>query len=265
MLSAAADARAADWVVAGVRDFDHTVGSIVPAVFEAYARVFHPASRRVDGDDVSVRWADVASANGRVMHQAAEWGSIAGTWRDDRNSVQPGVWEQPPATGGLPGDPARRLAGLLAEHTGDPEHCHFAVWDGHGVPTFHFFFPEGTPESARRRSEAATNARAQAWHALLDSAAPFSLPARGMSLLQGPLTAIEAFYEDFRDPPRLWWPSDRAWCVGGDVDLMTTYVGASGACVEALLADDELEALAVSVDQRITWDADEINPLPDQP
>jgi hypothetical protein len=35
----------ADWIVAGVRDFDYTVGSIVPAVFDAYARVFHPASR----------------------------------------------------------------------------------------------------------------------------------------------------------------------------------------------------------------------------
>ena len=37
------DVSAADWVVAAVRDFDHTVGSLVPPVFEAYARVLHPA------------------------------------------------------------------------------------------------------------------------------------------------------------------------------------------------------------------------------
>jgi hypothetical protein len=46
---------------------------------------------------------------------------------------------------------------------------------------------------------------------------------------------------------------------------MTTYVGASQACVAALLADDRLEVLAVSVDQKITWDADSINPLPAPP
>jgi hypothetical protein len=100
---------------------------------------------------------------------------------------------------------------------------------------------------------------------LLDGAASFGLPARGMSLLEGPLASIEDFYEDFRDPPCLWWPRDRAWCVGSDIDLMTTYVGASRACVEALLADNEIEALSVSVDQRVTWDADEINPLPAPP
>jgi hypothetical protein len=46
---------------------------------------------------------------------------------------------------------------------------------------------------------------------------------------------------------------------------MTTYVDGSRACVEALLAEDELEALAISVDQRVTWDADAINSLPEPP
>ncbi|HEY0516297.1 MAG TPA: hypothetical protein VGD00_04190, partial [Solirubrobacteraceae bacterium] len=48
-LTPAADATAARWIVEGVRDFDFTVGSIVPACFEAYARVFHPAG--LGGDD----------------------------------------------------------------------------------------------------------------------------------------------------------------------------------------------------------------------
>jgi hypothetical protein len=71
-LVAAADARAADWLVAGVRCFDYTVGSIVPAGFEAYARVFHPAWR-VDGTGRKrVRWSGVAAARGRVMNPVAE-------------------------------------------------------------------------------------------------------------------------------------------------------------------------------------------------
>jgi hypothetical protein len=43
VLVAAGDAKAAEWVMGGVRDFDGTVGSIVPSGFGAYARVFHPA------------------------------------------------------------------------------------------------------------------------------------------------------------------------------------------------------------------------------
>jgi hypothetical protein len=43
---------------------------------------------------------------------------------------------------------------------------------------------------------------------------------------------------------------------------MTTYVGGSRECIEALLDDDRLEVLPVSVDQGITWEADTVNPLP---
>jgi hypothetical protein len=86
-----------------------------------------------------------------------------------------------------------------------------------------------------------------------------------MRLLQGPLEASEDFYEFPACPPNLWWPDDRTWCVGTDIDLMTTYVGGSGACIEALVADVRLEVLRASVDQRVTWDADTINPLPAPP
>jgi hypothetical protein len=63
----------------------------------------------------------------------------------------------------------------------------------------------------------------------------------------------------------LWWPDDRAWCVATDVDLMTTYVGGSQSCVDALTADGDLEAMPVQPDQRITWDSDNLNPPPTRP
>jgi hypothetical protein len=79
------DVSAADWVVAAVRDFDHTVGSLVPPMFEAYARVFHPATRSVGlgaqaGQDVEVSWAQVAAANDRRAHAGMEWVAITGSW-----------------------------------------------------------------------------------------------------------------------------------------------------------------------------------------
>lgn len=40
--------------------------------FEAYARVFHPARRGKKDCSVEVSWAQVAAANHRVMHPAAE-------------------------------------------------------------------------------------------------------------------------------------------------------------------------------------------------
>jgi hypothetical protein len=269
-LSAGSDVHEVAWIRAALRDFDHTVGSIVPPIFDAYARVFHSAYRRADEDEAVVRWAAVAEANRRKMHPAAEWGSITGSWayRD-----QPGVWDREPETGALPGEIAGRLLATLSAHTRDRGGACFGVWDGWGAPTGMFFFTEDTPEAVRQRSQAAFDDEVAAWRGLVDNAAPFELPQRRMHLLSGPLVAIEDFYEHYdrpsslclRNPPSLWWPKDASWCVGTDVDLMTTYVGASGAAIEALLADDQLEVLAVPDSQSVTWQADTINPLPAPP
>jgi len=256
-----------------LRDFDYTVGFQVPPVFEAYARVFHPAWRSAGEDGVEVRWAEVAEANDRTMHSAAEWGSITGSWEYQYRSIQPGLWDQPPSTGELPREVAQRLAGILAEHANDPSMSFFAVWEGWGIPGPLFFVPQGTPDEARQHARDAFDAEVAAWRGLLDSAASLELPNRPMRLLQGQLRAIEDFYEPhdgpsslcLRNPPSLWWPADRSWCVSTDIDLMTTYVGGSKRAIEALLTDGQLEVLPVADDQSITWDADTINPLPDPP
>jgi hypothetical protein len=237
-LTTAADAGAADWVVADIAEFNHEVGSIVPGTFPAYARIFHPALRHGKGAS-EVRWAEIAAANGRVMHPAAEWGSITGSWEYQYRDSQSDVWDDPPDTGSLPSAQAERLAKVLAEYTKTPERCWFGVWEGVGD-------------------------LAEEWWA----APRFELPARGMLLLTGPIQAASRSLADEPWVSRsagLWWPDDRAWCVGTDIDLMTTYVGASAECVERLVADPSLEALPVPVDQRVTWDSDTVNPLPPAP
>ncbi|HTZ88347.1 MAG TPA: hypothetical protein VMB05_16910 [Solirubrobacteraceae bacterium] len=268
MLSGAPNINSAAWIPIAVRDFDHTVGSIVPPAFEAYARVFHPAARREGKREVPVSWTEVAAANERKMHPAAEWGSITGSWKYQYRSTQPGLWEQAPSTGELPREVASRLVSILVAHTRDPDHGYFGVWDGREAGEAIFLFKEGTPEDAKQRARDEHAAEVAAWRELLESGASFTASDRTMHLLQGPLPAIDEFYEGsglLRDPPSLWWPGDNAWCVGTDIDLMTTYIGGSREAVEALLGDEKLEVLAVPDDQRITWDADTVNPLPAPP
>jgi hypothetical protein len=181
-----------------------------------------------------------------------------------------------PSTGELPHQVARRLVAILSEHTDQPGSGFFGVWEGWGRGTVSFSFQKATPEELKRlerREREASDAALAAWHELIDSAATFAVPGRNLHLLHGPLVAIEDFYECYagpaslclRDPPSLWWPADEAWCVGTDIDLMTTYVGGSSSAIGALLADDELEVLPVADNQSVTWDGDTINPLPEPP
>jgi hypothetical protein len=228
------DVSPADWVVTGIRDFEYDVGSLVPQSFPAYARVFHPAYL----GEQEVRWAAVARANRRQPHHSMQWASITGSWRYMHGGAQPGVWDCEPTEGSLPARQAQRLAQLLATHTTSQDRCWFAVWDGFGalpIPR------EGIPR--------------------------VEMPQRPMLLLTGPLSAAATplAQPPFSQGASLWWPADRAWCVATDVDLMSTYVGGSRECIDELVADNELEAMPVSVDQRVTWDSDEVNPLPPLP
>lgn len=239
LLAIAADAGPADWVVTGLRGHAYDVGSIVSATFEAYARVFHPAGRAEGGSVVEVRWAKVAQANGRVMHPTAEWGSITGSWDCQYRKSQPGLWDYPPGTGELPTTVATRLAAVLADFTSAPGRCWFAVWEGWA-------------------------GLAPQW----DTAPRFDIPGRRMLLLSGPVGAVAvslAAQPWISRSASLWWPDDHAWCVGTDIDLMTTYVGARARCAGRLLAEAALETLPVSVGQRVTWDSDTINPQPPAP
>jgi hypothetical protein len=225
------DPSAGDWVLAGVDQFGTGVSSLLPPSFDAYARVFHPAHR---GDE-AVRWSHVAAANERLAHPAMEWISITGSWQYLHGETQPPIWDEEPREGSLPRPEIERLATLLGEHTATPDQCWFAVWEGFGALPF-------DPGEFRK----------------------LELEHRAMVLFSGPLSAAMTSVErwPWEQSPSLWWPADRAWCVATDVDLMTTYVGASRRCVIAITTDPNLEALAISVDQGVTWDTDVINPAP---
>src|SRR3954471_9854962 len=124
----AVDAGAAAWIAPRLLDDFGAVCRTLPTNFQAYARIFHPASA---GPRASVRWAEVAEATGRTMHRQAQFDRIA-TPANDRihASALPDIG--PPEKGDLPPDQLATLCQILRPHTPDSIACWFAVWDGWG-------------------------------------------------------------------------------------------------------------------------------------
>jgi hypothetical protein len=228
------DLRPARWLTESINTFWESVGSLIPATFGAYARVFHPAD---DGGDL-VSWAQIARANRKIAHPQMQFARLIGyrsRYSPEYKPRQSGLFDEAPAVGELSPDVASSLARTLARHTTTAAHCWFAVWEGfgfldeafHGQPTFH-------------------------------------LPQRDYHLAHGPVAAA---IQSVAQPPwslhlscNLWWPDDHAWCVATEIDLDSTYVGASEACIEELLTNSELEVAPLSVTAGITADSDDFNP-----
>lgn len=229
----APDTAPASWVADGLRGFAESVLSLVPAGFEAYGRIFHPAWR--GEPDRRVLWRDVAQANGRVAHRAMQWPAITGSLRYIHGAHQPGIWDHEPEEGSLPEELAPVLACVLARHTAAPARCWFAVWEGYGCFAFG---PEDAPA--------------------------FDIPYRRLLLFTGPITAVlgSLCVPPSWQSPSLWWPEDRAWCVETEVDMMSTYIGGTRQCIEELVAHDDLEATIVDSADGVTWASDELNPAP---
>jgi hypothetical protein len=215
------------WIAAALRH-DRTVGSLVPPVFAAYARVLHPAVRYAGDDDVDVRWDEVAAYNGTTAHRLMQWPAVTGSWEHVAEEDQPGVWNDSPAEGHLPGPVAAALAGLLAGWTTTPQECWFG-WC-HDAP---------------------------------DRRPHLALPMCAVSLRRGPVTLASANFapEPQEQSAAVWWPADRAWLVATDPTLMSTYVGGPVGAVDALLGS-RLEVYPAAPDDPVGYDTDPVNPAP---
>lgn len=58
------EAAPATWLQEGIVGFGESVASLLPCVFEGYARVFHPALATIGGGQRPIRWDTVARALG---------------------------------------------------------------------------------------------------------------------------------------------------------------------------------------------------------
>ncbi|WP_285440345.1 hypothetical protein [Streptomyces sp. Caat 7-52] len=198
-----------------------TVAAIAAPGFPAYARILHPARL----DERPVRWSTVAAAHGTRATPLTRWHEVIGTDQDFVNRSDlglTGVWDEHPEEGPTPPEVARALLPVLARHTGTPDRCWFGLWCGYGRWDFGRFPTFETPG----RDEVLLAGR------LEDAVSPVSL-------------------DEFAQLPDLWWPQDHAWCLGGDVDLVSTYVGGSPELIADLLAAPDLETHPVGPDDLV--------------
>lgn len=225
------DVAAARWVSDWVHPFAQDVGSLVPPIFESYARILHPARR---GDGTLVRWRDIAEAKGTTLHPLAQLEHLTGLrWPGAHQDGLDGVYDEPPAEGSLDPSVLGALVDVLAAHTTTPNRCWCCVWEGYGLP-----------------AASATSLRV-------------TVPQRAFVLHVGTLEEATASFAPWtHQSANLWWPDDASWCVASEIDLVSTYVGASAACVAALVDHPGLEVLPADVSDPITIDADRVNPAP---
>ena len=254
------------WIEPALGGEAGAVTNQVPKVFDAYARIFHPA-----GDDEGnyVTWVEVAGRLGRIAHPEMQWHQIVGT--SDTFGIKDSEWPGAiPSLGEMEIDDLDRLCAVLGEHTADPGRCYFGLCEINHHPLVDAIEAE---QGKRSRLE---------------------LPlGRDHLILAGPLTAVVQLGDTdppgliwavavgpgedpvrerpepdptdpfWRDAPSLIWPADRSWFVASEVDFDSTLVGGSRALIEALVASPGLEVLEVEPDSKLTAFSDKLNPVPE--
>jgi hypothetical protein len=243
------DVDQATWWTGNLHPFANDVGSVIPEVFEAYARVFHPV---VDAGERRT-WAEVAESNGRIAHAEMQLHEIARPLGTPRPlQYNPNDWMDRARVGSLPREGLVVLSEVLARHTATPDRCWCCVWEGYGQLRGGAAARTLAPASGRPRSTLAPQE-------VLDGPR-VEVPARAYYLLFGRLADMPDLYDLLgQQSPNVWWPDDRAWCVATEIDFAWTYVGGGKAAIDAVLADRRLEALPAKVTDRFTVDSDVVN------
>lgn len=250
------EVEAADWIAGRLHPFAQDVGSVVPTGFEAYARIFHPASRLVGTHEVEVRWSEVAEWSGRKVHPEMQFHTIAVPVPDRETRLE--AWSREPWLGAPSEGQARALVGLLARYTSTPDACWFCVWDGYGE------FNGSAFQEMTFYSGTGRHLRAWWWRVqqkfqrrkpVRREGKRVRLPGRDYLLFKGPLSLAVGH----RSGPNLWWPDDRTWYVASEIDFPYTYVGGPKKLIEEILAEPSLEALPATLDHGISAFSDTVN------
>jgi hypothetical protein len=236
----------------------------VPKTFEAYARVFHPAS---DDEGNDITWAEVARRLGRVAHPGMQWHQIVGT--TDTFGMERSNWSgNIPHTGEMPTETLDRLCAVLGEHTADPERCYFGLCEiNHHDLVDKTEAEQGSVSRLKLpvgRDHLVLSGPLAAVVQIGDTDPPglmvfVQAPGPG----EGPPERPEPDPTDpfWRDSPSLIWPADRSWFVASEVDFDSTVLGGSRALVDALLAASGLEVFEVAPETKLTAFSDELNPV----
>lgn len=217
------------------------VTDLVPAGFDAYARVLHPAGDPAPGGRRLVRWRDVAAWSGRPLTSQSPFHAVA--MPEHEVGGAPPWAGTGPRRGSLAPPDAGALISAVRRHTRTPGSCWFCLWDG-----YHTTGSSGAAEGQARDGRPPRRAEGQA-----SAPSPIELMGRRYRLYRGPVecASVQMTNGSVQQTANLWWPEDRSWCVASEVDLTCTYVGGSVELVRALVGDPGLEALEVAPDDPV--------------
>jgi hypothetical protein len=232
------------------------VGDVIPTGFEAYARVFHPV--RLGSPQVATRWSTIAARTGRTVHPEMQIEHVSVPLDLNRASEYP--FER------LTEVEAATLAEVLRPFTSTPQVCWFAVWEGYGLfdGGMTIFGPTSDEDPAVTEGRQLLEyERVRRVRDVVERIPRFETHNdRTYHLFRGPLEAAPLGINGIDQPPNLWWPDDRAWCVATEIDGFSTYVGGSQSCIAAVLGDERFEALRSDVSNRFDIHSDQVNPPP---
>lgn len=236
----------------------------VPKLYEAYARVFHPAS---DDQGNPVTWADVTRRLGRTAHPEMQWHQIVGT--ADTFGIEGSNWSgNIPSLGEMEIEDLDLLCAVLGEHTADPERCYFGLCEINHHPLVDAVEAE---QGKQPRLELPVGrdhlvlAGPLAAVIQIGDADPPGLTSFAPVGAEEPWERPEPNPTDpfWREAPSLIWPADHSWFVASEVDFDSTLVGGSRALIDALVAAPGLETHQVQPDTKLTAFSDKLNPVPE--
>jgi hypothetical protein len=235
------------------------VGEIVPTGFEAYARILHPASRRVGDRFEPITWSELARTRGKTIHPEVQLKALLG---DEFRHSAP--WGELPEEDSIPEGLRAPLVEILRRFTRTADRCWFCIWEGYGVwfggrelKTY-----SDTSRSAQRARKREASRRAEREAAAMEQIPKASIMGgmRRCLVFTGSIDAVPGLTIRHQSlTPNWWWPDDRAWIVVSELDTPSTYVGGSAALVQAILDEPQLEAVPSHPDHRFDWVGDRIN------
>ncbi|KGJ72050.1 hypothetical protein GY21_17920 [Cryobacterium roopkundense] len=266
------------WVIDALGSWA-TIAGLLPARYEAYARIFHPSDGQYllwTGDQARsenthvVRWAEAAEREGTVMHPLAQWGSLTDGYR------QPAFGEDgwqygEPAWGRMDLPELAAVARVLARHTATADTCLATLWAGFGEIN-------GSAVRLTRGDEGGFESSIERHAAILEAWANprLEVPQRKSLLFELDVRVLAdlgwAWASGWADEygvsvltPQLLWPEGREWFLASEIDFNSTVVGGSPALIAELLAlgaTGVIEVLELPDGADLTSGGDAINQRP---
>ena len=231
----------------------------MPTGFEAYARILHPASRRVGDRYEPITWSELARRRGKTIHPEVQLRALLGDEFGDSNP-----WGELPEEDSIPEGLRAPLVDILRRFTGTADTCWFCIWEGYGIwfggQALKAHTDMSKSATRARRREADRRARREA--AAFDEIPKASIMdgVRRCLVFTGSIDAVPGLtIGGWSHTPNWWWPDDRAWIVVSELDAPSTYVGGSAALVKAILSEPHLEAVMSDPNHRFDWLGDSIN------